>query len=138
MDDDHALGALTRDRGAAGTLLLAVLLPVAVVGTALVLGLSQLAIARAAAQAGADAAALAAGPITFHAYDGRGDPVAAARDAAEDNGLTLVRCECRKDATWAERTVVVGVETGVRVLGIYPVVVTAEAAARFTPVDLLR
>lgn len=138
MDHDDALGEVTGDRGAAGTLVLAVLLPVAVVGIALVLGLSQLAIARAAAQAGADAAALAAAPITFHPFDGRGDPEAAAREAAADNGLELVRCECRRNLTWAARTVVVEVETGLRLLGTYSVVVTAEAAARFTPVDLLR
>jgi predicted deacylase len=99
---------------------------------------AQLSVARAAVQAGADAAALAAAPLTFHAFDGRGDPRAAASDAASENGAVLVRCECDRDRTWAERTVVVRVEASIRVLGIHGVVVAAEAAAEFRPVDLVR
>ncbi len=129
---------MTDDHGAAGTLLLSVLVPVAVLGVVLVLGMAQLAVARAAVQAGADAAALAAAPLTFHAFDGRGDPQAAASDAASANGAVLARCDCDRDPTWAERTVVVGVEASIRLLGAYRVVVAAEAAAEFRPVDLIR
>ena len=129
---------MTRDGGAAGVLLLSTLAPIALLGVVLVLVIAQLAVARTAAQAAADAAALAAAPLTFHPYDGVGDPEGAAASAARDNGATLTRCECRTDRTWAPRVAIVGVEAPVRLVGVLAVTVTAEAAAEFRPVDLLR
>ena len=126
------------DRGAAGTLVLAVLVPVVLLGTALVVGATQLAVARAGAQAAADAAALAAAPLTFHPYDGVGDPKGAAAAAAADNGAELDRCRCPIDRTWADRVVVVRVTVAVRPLALWSLSVGADAAAEFRPVDLLR
>ncbi len=137
MDHDDALGAVT-DRGSATVLVVAVLLPVAVLGIVLVIGVGRLATARAALQAAADAAALAAAPATFHPFDGPPDPEAAAARMAEANGATLGSCSCRIDRTWGPRVVVVEVERRIRVLGPFSATVTARAAAEFTPVDLLR
>ena len=109
-----------------------------VLGTALIVGLAQMAVARAVAQSAADAAALAAAPLTFHAYDGVGDPEAAARDAVATNGAELVDCRCPIDRTWSDRVVVVRASVAARPLAIWQLTIAAEAAAEFRPVDLLR
>lgn len=126
------------DRGSVSLLVLGVALPVAIMGVVLVVGVAQLAVARAALQGAADAAALAAAPTTFHPFGGEADPEAVATAVAVANGVELVACDCRRDRTWSARVVVVRVVRPVRVLGIAGVVVTASAAAEFTPVDLLR
>jgi uncharacterized membrane protein len=126
------------DRGAAAILVAAVLLPIAVLGAALVVGLGRLAAARAALQGAADAAALAAAPATFDAFGGPSDPEVAAARMAEANGTVLESCDCRVDRTWAPRVVVVSVERRITVLGPFAATVTARAAAEFAPVDLLR
>ncbi|MEX1280349.1 MAG: pilus assembly protein TadG-related protein [Acidimicrobiia bacterium] len=126
------------DRGSVSLLVLGLALPVAIVGMGLVVAIAQLGVARAAAQGAADAAALAAAPITFHPFGGDADPGAVATAVATANGVELVACECRRDPTWSARVVVVRVARPVEVLGVFGVEVTASAAAEFTPVDLLR
>ncbi len=126
------------DRGSAAILVAAVLLPVAVLGAALVIGVGRLASARAALQGAADAAALAAAPATFDSFGGPADPEVAARRMAEANGAVLGACVCTVDRTWAPRVVVVSVERRITVLGPFSATVTARAAAEFVPADLLR
>ena len=128
---------LPDDRGGASVLVVAGLVPIAVVGALLVVALGQLAVARAGAQGAADAAALAAAPVTFHPFGTGGDPRVEAREAATANGVDLVACTCPIDRTWATRVVVVRVAATIAVLGNFPVTVTAAAAAEFAPVALL-
>jgi uncharacterized membrane protein len=137
MDHHDAFGAVT-DRGTTSVLVAAVLLLVTVLGVALIVGLGRLAAARAALQGAADAAALAAAPATFDPFGGPSDPKVAAERMASANGALLVACDCDLDPTWAPRVVVVEVARRVVVLGPFDPVVTARAAAEFTPVDLLR
>lgn len=92
---------------------------------------------RASVVAAADAAALAAAPVTFRSFGGRGTPEAEARHFADLNGAALVRCDCPIDRTYATRTVVVEVERRVAVVGIYDTTVRATSAAEFEPVQLL-
>lgn len=99
-----------------------------------VAGVGRVFAARAQASNAADAAALAAAPLTFFP----GDPVAEAIEFARRNGADLVSCLCERVATLDARTVVVEVviEVDVPILG--HVAVAAAAAAEFAPMDLLR
>ncbi len=84
----------------------------------------------------AEAAALAAAPLTFNEFATGGDPVRAARQVATANGAGLVSCSCSYDHSWAPRTVVVRVsaEIDLRLLGSRNLF--AVAAAEFRPVAL--
>jgi secretion/DNA translocation related TadE-like protein len=81
---------------------------------------------RARAQAAADAAALAAAAAQWDAYD---DPNEAARRIAEANGAVLDRCDC--PAHGEEAIVRVSRRTYVRMLGVAPSRVNADAEATF-------
>ena len=85
-------------------------------------------VARARAQAAADAAALAAAAAQWP-FGARGEsPSEAARRVAEANGAVLEECACvaRDD----EAHVVVSVPTRVRMLGVAPHSVRAQARSR--------
>lgn len=123
------------ERGAAGVVLLAV------VGFALVLAVGIAAVggvlaARARAQTAADAAALAAAPVTFRPFGAQGTAAAEARRFAGANGARLLSCDCPADPSWAARTVRVVVEIRVAFGPLPPVSVRAEGRAAFRPVLL--
>lgn len=85
----------------------------------------------------ADAAALAAAPVTFRPFGAAGGPASEAGRFAQLNGARLVRCACPVDESWNARTVEVVV---VRVIAL-PVVgsvrIPAMSRATFEPAALL-
>lgn len=93
--------------------------------------------ARRRAVAAADAAALAAAPVTFRPYGARGSPAQEAARFAVSNGARLVACHCSIDRSWAPRTVEVEVEAAVDVVFFGRRTVRASSRARFSPPRLL-
>lgn len=115
---------------------------VAVIAAALVLGvgIADVAIwmrARTEASAAADAAALAAAPVTFQAFGARGTAAEEATRFAEMNGARLVWCVCPPDPSWEPRTVEVEVAVDVEVWPLGRFTVTARSKAEFVPAMLL-
>lgn len=124
------------DRGSAAVLLLAV------VGLVLVLalGVADAGIAfsaRLQAAAAADAAALAAAPVTFRPFGAAGSPAAEARRLAGANGAVLTKCLCPVDRSWRPRVVEVVVERRVQLFGLGTITVRASSRAEFAPAALL-
>jgi secretion/DNA translocation related TadE-like protein len=127
---------MRRDRGSAAVLLLAV----AGLVLLLTLGVADAGIAFAArlqAAAAADAAALAAAPVTFRPFGATGSPTAEARRLASANGTVLTRCSCSVDRTWRPRVVEVAVERRVELLGLGVITVGATSRAEFSPMALI-
>ncbi len=124
-----------RERGAAALPMLA-LIGVVVVLAALVVDAGYYLAARAQASTAADAAALAAAPLTFAPFGSTGSPREEAARYASANGAELVTCDCRTDRTWATRRVTVVVERPVDLLLLGDRTVQAKGSAEFTPVDL--
>ncbi len=85
----------------------------------------------------ADAAALAAAPVTFRPFGARGSPREEAARFAAENGATLVSCRCPRDPSWQARTVMVEVVRWVELIGGWSVRVTASSRARFDPAAML-
>ncbi len=85
----------------------------------------------------ADAAALAAAPLTFARFGGESQPERAAARAAAENGARLQVCRCDIDHSWASRTVVVAVVTDVDLLLLPSRSLRATAAAEFRPASLV-
>lgn len=125
-----------RQSGSA-TLLVAGVLAVAGLATGLVVDVAQVAAARAKLTAAADAAALAAAPITFARFGSQSHPQAAAAAIAAENDARLEACRCDIDRSWTSRTVVVVVATQVDLLLLPTRSLRATAAAEFRPVDLV-
>ncbi len=94
--------------------------------------------ARTAAAVAADAAALAAAPVTFAAFGASGTPAAEARRFAARNGGVLVSCDCAVDRTWATREVRVLVAVPADLLLFGPQMVHASSRAEFDPTALPR
>ena len=92
---------------------------------------------RLQAGSAADAAALAAAPVTFRPFGAEGGPAAEARRFAVANGSRLVRCRCPIDRSWEPRRVTVTVERTVSLLGFGSLSLRAESSAEFTPSKLL-
>ena len=93
--------------------------------------------ARIGASAAADAAALAAAPVTFLPFGAAGSPSDEAERFATANGSRLIRCTCPVDRSWDPRTVIVEVE---RVAVLWPVgsiAVRSVGRAEFIPALLL-
>lgn len=127
---------MRRERGAVTLLLLGVaafviLLAVGLGDVSLLIG------ARLQAAAAADAAALAAAPVTFDDFGARAGPVAEARRFAAANGARLVRCGCPVDRSWEARTVFVEVARNIFLPGWGTVTVRAVSTAEFEPSRLL-
>jgi len=123
------------ERGSAALLLLAVAGLVII----LTIGVADVGLAlagRLQAAAAADAAALAAAPVTFRPFGAAGSPAAEAGRLASANGAVLTACRCPIDRTWGPRVVEVVVERRVDLLGIGAITVRASSRAEFTP-DLL-
>ncbi|MEN8234063.1 MAG: Rv3654c family TadE-like protein [Actinomycetota bacterium] len=127
---------MTRESGSAALLLLAV----GGVVLVLALGVANAGVAltaRLQAAAAADAAALAAAPVTFLPFGAKGGPVSEARRLAAANGAVLARCDCRIDRSWRSRVVEVLVERRVELLGLGVITVRASSRAEFAPALLL-
>ena len=124
---------MSGDGGSAAPVLLGVVgvvivLAVAVADVGLVLaGRHQAALA-------ADAAALAAAPVTFRAFGAVGSPRQEAARFAALNGTTLTACSCAIDRSWRARTVEVVVERRVELIVAGSITVRAKSAAEFDPV----
>lgn len=124
------------ERGAATPFLLAVagvvlLLAIAIADVGIVLA------SRLQAAAAADAAALAAAPVTFFPFGARGSPTAEAGIFAAANGARLVSCSCAIDRSWELRIVTVRVARSTHLIGFGTVEVQAASRAEFDPIRLL-
>jgi len=125
-----------RERGAAAVLLLGV----AAVVLALVAVLGAVGAylrARVEAVAAADAAALAAAPVTFLPFGAAGTPSEEAARFASANGARLLSCACPVDHSWEPRTVTVRVARELRLWPAGSLTVTAVSRAEFEPALLL-
>jgi len=91
----------------------------------------------AQAEAAADAAALAAAPVTFHPFGAGGSARREAAIFAEANDGVLVGCVCSPDPSWEPRTVVVTVRRTFRVVLFGEQSVEATSRAEFIPARLL-
>ncbi len=85
----------------------------------------------------ADAAALAAAPVTFRPFGASGDAVEEAARYARINGASIIACRCKTDPSWRARTVEVIVERTVGLIGGGEVTVRARSTAEFDPLALL-
>lgn len=110
---------------------LALLLCVGVADVGLVLA------GRYRAAVAADAAALAAAPVTFRPFGAAGSPAREAAIFAASNGARLVSCTCPVDRGWRRRSVRVVVARTVDLLGAGSVTIGASSTAEFDPVQLL-
>lgn len=124
------------ERGSASLALLGV------AGLVLVLAMGLVAVgnllrARVEAGTAADAAALAAAPVTFLPFGARGTPSEEAARFAALNGARIISCSCPVDHSWEPRTVEVRTE---RVVAIWPLGVfrvQGVGRAEFVPALLL-
>ena len=119
------------------TLLVGGVLAVAVLVASLVVDVAQVATARSKLTTAADAAALAAAPLTFARFGGEARPQRAAAAIAADNGARLESCRCDLDRSWGSRTVVVVVAAEVDLFLLPNRTLRAAAAAEFRPVHLV-
>ncbi|MCL1593912.1 MAG: hypothetical protein M3132_06125 [Actinomycetia bacterium] len=115
---------------------------VAVMGVSLILLMGVAAVgsgiaAYAKAAVAADAAALAAAPVTFRPFGAIGTPEQEAARFAAANGSLLTDCRCPVDRSWSRRTVEVRVIRTVSVPGIGAIAVSASSRATFDPSKLL-
>jgi uncharacterized membrane protein len=133
---DHGDGGSgRRARGSAALPMLA-LVTVAVMLATLLVDTGHYLAARAQAATAADAAALAAAPLTFGPLGTATSPREEAAHYAAANGARLVTCACAADPTWAARQVTVQVEKTVDLLLLGTRTVHASATAEFAPVEL--
>jgi hypothetical protein len=86
----------------------------------------------------ADAAALAAAPVTFSAFGAKGSPQQEAARFASANGTRLVTCACPVDRSWRSRTVSITVVRSVDLPGLGRFDVRASSRATFEPEALLQ
>lgn len=123
------------EEGAAG-LIVAGLIAVTILLALLVSDVAALVQARARLTTAADAAALAAAPVTFAPFGTHETPTAVAAVFAQANGAVLIECGCPIDRSWASRevAVVVALSVDLTLLGHHEI--QAQAAAEFRPVAL--
>ena len=126
---------MTSETGAVG-LLTAAVAALAVLLALLVGDLTRVVLVRSQVTTAADAAALAAAPVTFSTFGTSGDPVREASAVATANGARLVECRCPIDRSWDARTATVTVvaTASLRLLGSREL--TATSSAQFRPVAL--
>lgn len=96
-------------------------------------GIGRLAAAHTQATVAADAAALAAAPLTFLG----GDAYAEAEAFAAANGARLSACRCGSDGSFRARVVTVEVAMSVDLGLLGSHTVRARSAAEFDPMNLL-
>ncbi len=123
---------MSGDRGAIAIALLAVALFGLMLASA-VASVGAFFEARTRAAAAADAAALAAAPVTFRPFGATGSPEEEAARFAADNGAELVDCQCAVDRSLASRTVIVEVVRTVRLWPAGAIQVRARGRAEFSP-----
>ena len=92
---------------------------------------------RVEAVAAADAAALAAAPVTFLPFGAQGTAADEAARFAAANGARLLWCACPPDPSWEPRTVTLEVAREVRLWPAGSLTVTAMGRAEFLPALLL-
>ncbi|MDJ0924550.1 MAG: pilus assembly protein TadG-related protein [Acidimicrobiia bacterium] len=126
---------MTGERGTV-SLLVAALLVVGLMLALLLVDVGRISRERTRLTAAADGAALAAAPLTFAAFGGRGDPVSAAAEIAAANGVLLADCRCAADRSWSTRHVVVTVVSTVELIILGDRRLQASAAAEFRPAAL--
>lgn len=114
-----------------GIIALVMVLMIGVAGMGMGIG------AHTAAANAADAAALAAAPVTFMPFGAKGGPAREAARFASLNGARLVRCTCPVDQSWNSRTVEVVVVVAVPIPGLGHVNIRASARATFEPIRLI-
>ncbi len=127
---------MSREAGAASVVVLAAALVVALLGAA-VGAVATYMTARAQAAFAADAAALAAAPVTFRPYGTTRTPRAEAARFAAANGARLVRCACPIDRSWRTRSVEVEVRRSVDLVLFGTMWVGAVSRAEFAPIETL-
>ena len=128
---------MNREQGAAGLLVLT-LVAVALQLGLLVVDAATLLHARSRAQVAADAASLAAAPVTFRPFGASGSPAAEAAKFAAANGARLLACHCPVDGSWDTRTVAVEVTVAVDLMVLPGTAVAAASRAEFVPTSLHR
>lgn len=120
------------ERGSSSILVVAVA-AVTVLAGLIAIDAYRMVAVKAQTQTAADAAALAAAPVTFAPFGAGGSPQAEAAELAEANGARLVACDCAIDRRWLARRVevrvVIEVEPGILRIGE----VFATASAEFDP-----
>ena len=92
---------------------------------------------RVQVSAAADAAALAAAPVTFMPFGATGTPTDEAARFARLNGADLDSCVCPLDTSWEPRTVRVEVSRMVSIWPVGRIRVSAVSRAEFVPALLL-
>lgn len=139
MKANQPNGHSTDERGVASLLVLGICVLV-VVGGLLIADLGVFVAGRARAQVAADAASLAAAPLTFRQaqFQSGGGPVEEAARFAAANGAQLVACSCQVDTSWQERTVHVRVTVPLHLLLLSTDSVSAVSSAEFAPTRLDR
>ncbi len=120
------------DRGVAGLAALVLTGAAALIGLALFAG-TQLLVAQAQAANAADAAALAAAPVTFRPFGSSGRPWEEAERFAAANGARLIRCRCVIDRSLRRRMVEVEVVVVRPVPPLSSRLVRATGRAEFDP-----
>jgi hypothetical protein len=123
------------DRGASSLLVVAAA-GLAVVLAALVIDVGLLVAHRLRVAAAADAAALAAAPVTFRRFGAAADPRSEAAAIARQNDAVLVSCVCGINTSLATRSVRVVVAADIDLVFFGRQRVTAESAASYTPIRL--
>jgi secretion/DNA translocation related TadE-like protein len=124
------------ERGSAGLLTAAIAGFVAAMTVALA-AVAGVQIGRLRATTAADAAALAAAPVTFLPFGAAGSPAAEAGRFARLNGALLVSCRCDVDPSFEPRSAEVRVRVAVRLPLFGSISVEATGRAEFVPAALL-
>ena len=89
------------------------------------------------ASAAADAAALAAAPVTFRPFGSVESPAGEAARFAIANGARLVSCRCPVDPSWVRREVEVVVAVPVELIVFGAAEAQARSLAEFVPTELV-
>lgn len=124
------------ERGAAGIVTAAVggFVVLFTISLALIGGVQM---ARLRATTAADAAALAAAPVTFLPFGAEGTPTEEAARFARLNGAGLISCDCAVDHSFEPRSVRVRVRVTVDVPLLGSFAAEATGRAEFVPAALL-
>lgn len=127
---------MNAERGSVGVIA-AALVAAGLILALFVAEIAQVVQTRARLIAAADAAALAAAPVTFARFGSGGNPVAEATAMAIANDAELIECVCTIDRSWSRREVVATVGASVDLLLLGDRRLTATAAAEFRPTQLV-
>ncbi|MBT8213094.1 MAG: hypothetical protein KJN71_08095 [Acidimicrobiia bacterium] len=121
-----------RERGAASVVILSLVVLGLVLSVAII-DVANVVVARMQAQAAADAAALAAAPVTFTRFGASGSAAEEAARFAAENGALLTRCRCVQDPSSRRRSVAVSTEVVASTVLFGTWQVSATGRAEFDP-----